>query len=281
MPTPPGMPRRLAARGKRRFREFTARWRMLPELLIIGAQKAGTTSLYEYLTAHRQVLPGTVKEVRYFNAHYRRGPVWYRSHFPLMRAGAPGPAEVGPLTLDASTGYLFSPEAPHRVLTDLPNARFVVLLRDPVERAWSHYKHSVRDGHEELPFAKALAAEEARFEEYQNSVTSGGPVTRTRSFHSYKARGRYHEQLERWFATFDRSRFLVLRSEDFFVAPQEVTNQVLAYLGLSPLKSGEFNAYNVGSADEIPAEVREDLRQYFRPHNEKLYELLGWPSAWD
>ena len=250
---------------------------MLPGLLIIGAQKAGTTSLYHYLAAHRQVLPGTEKEVRYFNSQYHRGISWYRSHFPLNRQGRGERLGGDPITLDASTGYLFSRDAPGRVAADLPDAKFVVLLRDPVERAWSHYRHSVRDGHEALPFAEALAAEEKRLEQHYLMCASGDPDDRVLSFHSYISRGRYHEQLVRWFSVLDRTRFLILKSEEFFKTPLKTTNEVLGSLGLSPLVLEGLTIYNAGSNEEIPPKERDLLRTLFEPYNERLYELLDWP----
>lgn len=280
MPGLYGLPRRLAKRGDRWLRELTAPWRMLPGLLIIGAQKSGTTSLFRYLISHPQVLPGTVKEVRYFNAHSERGLHWYRSHFPLRHFGWSVAAGREPITVDASTAYLFSSEAPARISNDLSDARFVALLRDPVDRAWSHYRHSVREGHEELGFGEALAQEETRITRYRSALAAGEPVFRTLSFHTYKARGRYVEQLERWFSAFDRDRFCILRSEALFADPQGVTNRVLSFLGMDPVQIGNPGAYNAGSTGAMSAAQREGLQKYFEPYNQRLYDLLGWDRAW-
>ncbi|HZJ10929.1 MAG TPA: hypothetical protein VFD39_14620, partial [Trueperaceae bacterium] len=147
--------------------------------------------------------------------------------------------------------------------------------------AWSHYRHSVRDGHEPLAFGEALEAEESRLESHHHAQEAGEPPGRAYSFHSYAARGRYHEQLARWFEILDRSRFMVRRSDELFANPERVANEVLEFLGLSPLSRADFRAHNVGSGHrDMPAEERARLEAYFKPHNERLYELLGWEAVW-
>ena len=255
------------------YRRLTSPWRLLPRLLIIGAQKSGTTSLYQYLVQHQAVLQGRRKEVRYFSAHHASGAAWYRTNFPIA-----GPRYV---TIDASTGYLPDPGAPERVAAELPEAKIVVLLRDPVERAWSHYRHSVREGHESLGFAEALRAEEARLEPYHEALRLGVEPGREYSFFSYLSRGRYAGQLQRWFADIDRDRFLVRTAEELYEDPRRTTNEVLAFLDLDPLDGADLTPRNVGSGGQaMPHAERERLEDYFEPHNAALYELLNWDMVW-
>lgn len=270
----------MLRRVSSRFRELTASRRLLPQVLLIGAQKAGTTSLYNYLIQHPLVLPGTRKEVRYFNAGFEQGVDWYRSHFPLARARRFAAGDSAPITIDASTGYLPDPNAPKRVAELLPDAKFIVLLRDPVERAWSHYRHSVRKGHESLEFGAALQAESSRLEPYYRAVRAGTPPGREYSHYSYVKRGRYAEQLQRWFEVFAREQFLVMAAEELFAQPSRMTNEVLAFLDLSPLEHVEADAHNAGSGDAMPAAERAWLEAYFEPHNEQLSRLLDWAPAW-
>lgn len=273
--------RRVIDRVDRRYRRLTSPWRLLPQLLIIGAQKAGTTSLYRYLLEHPSIVAGKRKEVRYFNARYELGLGWYRSAFPLGRGGTADADASGRITLDASTGYLPHPRAPKRVARDLPGAILVVLLRDPVDRAWSHYRHSVREGHEALSFRDAVAAEESRLEPYYEALRAGRPPGREYSYFSYVSRGRYADQLERWFAAIDRSRFLIETSEALFARPEQVTNDVLAFLGLEPVALSNPRAHNAGARGERMAPGdRAALEAIFAPHNQRLYRLLGWEPVW-
>jgi hypothetical protein len=234
----------------------------LPAFLVVGAQRCGTTSLHSYLAAHPQVRAATGKELQYFSLHYGRGERWYRGHFP--------PPAPGRVSFEASPLYLFHPAAPARVAATLPEGRFVALLRDPVERAWSHYLHTRSYGHEPLDFASALAAEPERLE---------SPDGFRR--YSYAARGRYAEQLSRWFAHVPRERLHVVRSEDLYADPAAVYAGVLEFLGLEPFTPPEF-AVHTRRVDRTgpPDDAVAPLRDHFAPHNARLADLLGWPDPW-
>ncbi len=194
-------------------------------MVILGAQRAGTTSLFDWLATHPKVAPSTTKEVHYFDRHYAEGERWYRAHFPLR--GVPR------LSVEATPYLLFYPPAPRRVATDLPpTTRFVVLLRDPVQRAISQYWHSCRLGAEDQPLDVALALEDERLAGQDELVASGGESFAHRNF-SYKARGHYAPQLRRWFGVIERERFLVMESEELWSDPGG-PGRVLHWLGLSP-----------------------------------------------
>ena len=257
------MSRRPAVDALRRVvrsaRAFASTPGALPGFLIIGAQRCGTTSLHSYLSAHPAVRAASGKELQYFSLHYGRGERWYRGHFP-----------PDALSFEASPLYLFHPDAPARVAATLPAGRFIALLRDPVERAWSHYLHTRSYGQEPLDFAAALEAEESRL-----STPDGWRR------YSYAARGRYAEQLERWYAHIPRERLHAIRSEDFYADPAAVYAEVLAFLGLEPFTPPEF-AVHTRRVDRSgpPPEVVSRLRGEFAPHNDRLADLLGWKAPW-
>jgi Sulfotransferase domain len=154
IPTLPAPARTVLRSAVWTYGRATARARSLPGFLIIGAQKAGTTALYAYLRWHPAVLGPSWKEVSFFDRHYSRGEAWYRGQFPNAlrlqlverRSGA------RPIVGEASPSYLFHPLAPERVAALLPGARLVALVRNPVERAFSHYQHEVALGREPLSF---------------------------------------------------------------------------------------------------------------------------------
>ncbi|MEJ3745126.1 sulfotransferase [Actinomycetes bacterium KLBMP 9797] len=244
-----------------------------PDFLIIGGQRCGTTSLFNYLAAHPQAFPASRKEVQYFSIHYGRGERWYRGHFPAPMAGRQ--------TFEASPYYLFHPRAAERVAATLPDAKFIALLRDPVERAYSHYLHTRSYGVEPLSFGDALAAEHDRLA----WALRAGPDSRAAHTvlrrYSYAARGRYAEQLERWFRHVPRARTMVIRSEDFYADPASTYADVLRFLDLEPFLPPRF-AQHTRRVEwgGPPRQVREALRAYFVPYNAALAELLGWPDPW-
>ncbi|MFY1637067.1 sulfotransferase family protein [Solwaraspora sp. WMMB335] len=247
----------------------------LPEFLIIGGQRCGTTSLHHYLAAHPQVRPATGKELQFFTVHHGRGLRWYRAHFPVR------PPAVR--SFEASPYYLFHPSVPARVSAALPQARFVALVRDPVERAYSHYLHTRSYGAEPLPFAEAVAAEEQRLADALRDGPDAPAAHAALRNYSYLSRGRYAEQLRRWHAHLPADRLLVLRSEDMYADPAAVYTRVLDFLGLDPFTPAAFGQHT-RRADrgpgELTAELRERLGDYFAPHNAELAGLLGWPHTW-
>jgi hypothetical protein len=253
----------------RRMREPRA----LPDAVILGAQKSGTSSLHYYLVQHPQVIAPLRKEVHYFDVGYRRGEAWYRAHFG--RRGEPG------LNLDSSPYYLFHPAVPARLHALLPQARLVVLLRDPVRRAYSQYWHERDKGRETLDFEDAIAAEPARLGDAEVALAEGRVERSAAHQHfSYLARGRYAEQLERWFVLFPRGQFLVLRFEDLARDPLAVLNRTLEFLGLPPAPSVRLEARHTRRYAPMSEVTTERLREYFAPHNQRLAALLGEPVDW-
>ncbi|HXS47682.1 MAG TPA: sulfotransferase domain-containing protein, partial [Solirubrobacterales bacterium] len=191
--------RRLLGRARRSathtLRRTNAGQRPLPDFLIIGAQKGGTTSLHAYLSEHRRVSPSSTKEVHFFDHAYDRGLGWYRAHFQR--------SAKAPLSLsgEATPYYLFHPLVPARVAETLPESRLIVILRDPVDRAFSHHNHELALGFEDLPFEEAIEREPERLEgEQERILEDPGYRSFAHQHHSYVSRGRYAEQLERWLA---------------------------------------------------------------------------------
>ena len=257
---------RVRAASEHRWRRATASLRTLPDVVILGTQRGGTTSLFDWLSEHPSVAPASTKEVHYFDKHYADGERWYRQHFPLKLGSR--------LSMEATPYLLFYPPAPGRVAADLPpTTRFVVLLRDPVQRAISQYWHSRRLHAEDEPLDVALALEETRLAGQEEIVVAGGESFAHRNF-SYKARGHYAEQLRRWFAVIERERFLVMESEELFDDPNGPA-RALEWLGL-PARHAPFPATNdAPRAHPEEQSIVEALRRHFTPFNEDLFELLG------
>jgi hypothetical protein len=256
-------------------RRRTARLRPLPDFLILGGQRCGTTSLYHYLRAHPQVLPALAKEVHFLSLHWTRGESWYRAQFPL-RARKTGQRQV-PLTFEATPYYLLHPLAASRARELVPEVKLLVLLRDPVARAWSHYRHMVRLGLEPLSFQEAIAQEPARLAGEVERIRSdpGYDAVRHRRY-SYLTRGAYAAQLQQWLDHFSPDQFLVLRSERLLADPADGYARVLAFLGLPAWTPSAFPLHtrNTKGSPGMPAEVRRRLEEHFAPATRQLEELL-------
>jgi hypothetical protein len=244
--------------------------------VILGAQKCGTSSLHNYLVQHPRVIAPLLKEVHYFDVNYTEGEAWYRSHFG--RVDEPG------LNIDSSPYYLFHPAVPKRLKSLLPDARLIVMFRDPVRRAYSHYWHQRDEGREQLSFEEAIRAEPERLGDAEAQLLRG-TITQSREHRlfSYLARGRYAEQMERWLALFPREQFHCVLFEDFVRRPLESLNAAFSFLGLEPLSSAQLEARNTRRYPPMNEETAARLHEYFRPHNARLESQLGIPvgGTWD
>lgn len=260
------------------WRLATASWRALPDFIIIGAQKAGTTTVYDNLLKHPQVMPADIKEVHFFDTHWQAGVNWYRAHFARrgeMRAGQ------GAVTGEGSPYYLFHPLVAERVKQVVPQAKLIVVLRNPVDRAYSHYQHEVRRGREPLSFEQAIEAEPQRLAGELKKVLGDASYNSFALQHfSYVERGKYAEQLERWFAVFPREQFLVISSDELNKSFEATMQQVFGFLGLSGQQIDRPKRSNVGSYEKMSGETRVRLTELFKPQNARLEELLGRKFGW-
>jgi hypothetical protein len=278
-------PSRWQAMVSTRFREWTSPLRVLPDFLVIGAARSGTTSLYRYLVQHPAIAPPLKKEIFYFDRSFDRSLLRYRVNFPLAteRAFAKYVRRRPWATCEATPCYLFHPHAPKRIRQTMPDAKLICLLRSPVDRAYSHYKWMARAGRESLSFEEALEAEETRLGgEFEKVLADEHYYSPDRQAYSYRARGEYADQLERWLECFPREQLLILKSEAVFERPEEHLPRILDFLGLPADGGIEYSRENaVAPAHGMDAETRSRLTRYFAPLNERLSQLVGIDFGWD
>ncbi|HEY9809286.1 MAG TPA: sulfotransferase [Halomicronema sp.] len=242
---------------------------MNPDFLIIGAQKSGTTSLYNYLIQHPQILPASQKEIHYFDLNYNQGINWYKAQFPQK-------ISQNIITGESSPYYLFHPCVPQRVHEHFPQIKLIILLREPVARTWSHYHHEVRLKFEKLSFEEAIANETERLKgETEKLLADDNYYSFNHQHYSYLARGIYHQQIKKWQQYFPKNQILILKSEDFYNNPEKILNQTLEFLQLDPHPIKNYSKYNAGEYPEISETTKQYLINYFQPHNQKLSQDLG------
>jgi len=284
-PYVPEQHRRMLARARLQARQPTGAVRILPDVLVVGAMRCGTSSLYRTLGAHPSVVPSLRKEIGYFSVDHARGENWYRAHFPTVATRA-AYALLGRslLTFECTPDYLLSQHAPRRAKALLPDAKIIVLLRDPVERAFSHYKHIVAHKTETLSFKDALAAEDERIRRELDDETRSpdAPMGKHLLRFSLRRRGHYKEQLARWLEHYDGSRVLVADADGFFSNPAALFDRVLSFVGLPSWMPSEFKNYSYTDQGEaakrkqskIEPALVEELRAHFARENEGLDALV-------
>jgi hypothetical protein len=276
--------KQLGRNARRVVGRATSALRMDPTFLIIGAQRAGTTSLYRAITAHPAVVPPTFhKGVHYFDINYPRGHDWYRGHFPLRATATRTAARVGarPATGEGSPYYMHHPAVPARIAAALPEVRLIALLRDPVERAWSAWKHEQARGFEDQPFETALDLEAARLDgEVERLLANPGYRSMAHQHQAYVTRGKYAEQLRRVVDAVGEDRLLVLEAEEFFSDGAGVYKRVLDFLELPQWSPEAFEQHNARPGSPLTPALQARLEEEFRPHDEALAEHLGRMPAW-
>jgi hypothetical protein len=262
--------------------------RSMPSFVIVGAQKCGTSSLYSYLLEHPSIYPAYKKEVHFFDVHFSRGIKWYRAQFPLLLQARSFNRSLHRVTGEATPYYLFHPHAPRRLGEVLPQGRIIVLLRDPVARAYSHYHHNRRPNltpafFEPLSFEEALACEDERIQpEIEKMLANEFYRSHKHQAYSYKTRGIYVNQIDELLKHYPREQVIVLKSEDLFSNPQEVCERVFQFLGLPAYAVKNTEALNKGRYEKGRSEssIRKQLREFFAPYNQRLYERIGVDFDW-
>lgn len=270
------------------YRAVTNPIRLMPDFIIIGTQRGGTTSLYNYLAHHPNIAAASIKEVHFFDKNYFKGLTWYRAQFPsiMQKYYTEHIRKQEFVTGEATPYYLFHPHVPARVANVMPHVKLIVQLRNPVDRAYSQYYHEVEMGHETLSFADAIAQETERTHQEAEKIAANERYTSYNYQHyTYLSRGIYVDQLRPWMKHFPKEQFLILKSEDFYKNPAGAFQETLQFLGLPYVaqqeEKKEFKQYNNTTYTKMDTALRAQLVEYFRPHNARLQELLGRDFDWD
>jgi len=239
----------------------------IPDFIIIGETKCGTTSFYNYLIQHPNILDsfgngddvdeGAKKEIRYFDRYYGRGIEWYKSCFPNTKAGE--------ITGEATPQYMYRTMAMARIYNDIPWVKFIVLLRNPVDRLYSNYNHNFKwysNWNKKYP----------TFEKYLESASDND--------YYLIDKGIYSQSLRKWFNYFPRDQFHFVITEEMRKNPQFIFTQALDFLGVKDYKLDKFELLRVNKTTEMLPHTRKLLNNFYKPYNEELYKLLGKKLCW-
>ena len=284
-PLMPSFMRKLIGWGSRSIKTtISRRTGVLPDFIIIGAQKCGTTSLYQLLVEHPCIYPASTKEVGYFDRYYSGEINWYRAQFPsiLRKYYVKWVRRQEFITGEASTGYILIPHALRRISKVVPRAKLILMLRNPVERAYSHYHHTVRLGKETLSFEDAIERERERTSSaWKKMLDDENYWSIDIPQYSYLSTGIYVDQIKLLMKLFSKEQILILKFEDFSMDPAGVFKRVLEFLNMPNWELKDNQGYNVGNYPNMDAAVRKRLVDYFKPYNDRLYEYLGATFDWD
>lgn len=258
---------------------------VLPNFMIIGFPKCGTTSLYDYLTQHPQITPPLGKEIDFFDRLYERGVNWYRVRFPgkaynFFKHTA---SNKKIFTGEATPRYVFHPLALQRIKKLIPDSKFIILLRNPIDRAYSHYNMNFQNGYEYRTFEDAIEHEEERISgRYQKMESTSNYYSWDFDLFGYLEQGKYAQYIKKWLNLFPKENFLILQSEEFLKNPQLVYHQTLDFLDLTKWEPEKYSqAKKRDYSSPIDESLRIKLSKHFQKYNDDLYELIGKKFNWD
>ena len=260
---------------KRHAYGLTNTIRVLPDFFVIGVVRSGTTSMYHYLDQHPSIVKSAYDEIGFFDDNFRLGWSWYRSLFPTRMKKEKIKEETGNfLTFDDTPFYIYNEIVAKRIREFFPNGKIIVLLRNPIDRAYSNYFLGVRMGDEKRSFEEAILEEMEHIKQY-SEIQIDEFLSQ-----SYLGRGLYALQLEIWFRYFKRENILIIKSEDFSKNTQRIMEQVFRFLDLPNFKIKNTQKSNVAEYPNMEKKTRDLLREFFRPYNEKLYDMLKIDYNW-
>lgn len=249
--------------------------RKYPDFLIVGSQKAGTTSLYNYIAQHSKILQPKEKELHYFdNRFHRKSSIWYRACMPI--------AKKGYYTFEATPGYMFHPKCAERIWRLLPNIKLIFILRNPIDRAYSHYQMNKRGGIEPFDFNTAIEKEKDRLRFERNRVFNDDNFEwKIYSNFSYLERGKYILQIKRFLNFFPQEHLFITTLDDLEINPEAVLSSIFDFLNLEQENikiNKKFNSFEYSK--DIDTATIKKLKEYFSQYNEELFSFLGKEYRW-
>ena len=260
---------------KRHVYGWSSSLRVLPNLVVIGVVRSGTTSLYHYLSQHPSIIKSAYDELGYFDSNYDLGLNWYKSLFPTIFEKKKVEEKNGKfITYDVTPFYIYNEKVPKRIQKIIPDSKLILILRNPVDRAYSNYFITKQNKKfediisEEKETLKII--DQKNKEEYYKFVHT-----------SLLSRGFYAEQLEKWFKIFPRNQILIIKSEDFAIQTNKIMNEIFNFLGLENFNILDDSKKNKIVYEPMKEETRRELIEYFRPYNEKLYSMINRNFDWE
>ena len=268
---------------KRHFYYLTSSVRVLPNFFVIGPGRTGTTSLYHYLDQHPCITKSAYDELGYFDNNFHLGLNWYRSLFPTKFTQQKVESKYKKfLTYDVTPGYIRRPWAARRISSYFPNTKLIAVLRNPVDKTYSHYIMGVNEGNEKRSFEEVLKYDLKQLENFSDSYSKkSDDYFKNVVENSFVARGFYLEQLDIWFKLFPKKQILIIKSEDLASRTTEVVKDIFNFLMLPEYKIKNVSKHRVSDYSKMNSSTRKTLVEFFKPYNKKLYEFLDRDFGWD
>ena len=260
---------------KRGISGITASSRVLPDFIIVGTVRSGSTSLYYNICEHPSVLSAAYDEIGFFDSNYHLGINWYRSMFPTIKEMENVERKTGfAITGEDTPFYLWKEEAAKRIFEMNGDTKIIGIFRNPVDRAYSNYNLAVRSKTEKLTFEEAID-EEIGFlknHSFRESVDNK---------RSYLAKGIYENQIKIWFELFPREQIHLLSTEDMQKNPEETLQKTFRFLEIPDYIIKNPQKQKAAEYKKMNNETREKLVDFYKQHNERFFKTIQKKYDWN
>jgi len=265
---------------KRNIYALTGPIRSLPDFIIIGTARSGSTSLYYNICQHPCVLSAAYDELGYFDGNFHLGLNWYRSLFPtLFSKWILKQKKQFAITGEDTPFYIWNPLVAKRILKIVPKIKLIVLLRNPVDRAYSNYHLSIRAGSENLSFEDAIQIELKKLDE--SNSKSEQNIEKYTIPRSYISKGFYSDQLKIWLELFSSEQLIIISTEDLESNPQKTLDEIYNFLKIPKNHKLIPEKQKVASYPKMKDETREFLINLYNKKNTELFTMIGQKFDWD
>ena len=260
---------------KRGISGITASSRVLPDFIIVGTVRSGSTSLYYNICEHPSVLSAAYDEIGFFDSNYHLGINWYRSMFPTIKEMENVERKTGfAITGEDTPFYFWKEEAAKRIFEMNSNSKIIGIFRNPVDRAYSNYNLAIRSKTEKLTFEEAIDEEIGFLKKhsFRESVDNK---------RSYLAKGIYENQIKIWFELFPREQIHLLSTEDMQKNPEKTLQKTFRFLEIPDYIIKNPQKQKAVEYKKMNNETREKLVDFYKQHNERFFKTIQKNFGWD
>ena len=260
---------------------ITGPLRVLPDFIIIGSMKCGTTSLYYDICEHPCASPAAYDEIGFFDSNFHLGLNWYRSMFPTKRQIEGVRRKEGvAITGEDTPFYFWNPVAAKRIQKLLPNIKLITILRNPIDRAYSEYQDQASN-ESDFPSFETVIENEMNMKRNDTSLITEENFEIFNQKNSNLLKGIYVDQLKIWTRLFPKGQIFTLTTEDLNSDSIGTLELVFQYLNLPKYKIKNPQYKKQKKYVSMNTQTRKLLIQFFKPHNEELFKFIGKKFDWD
>ena len=264
---------------KQNYRYISAPFRVLPDFFVIGVVRSGTTSLFHYLNQHPNIVGASYDELGYFDDNYHLGVNWYKSFFTTISTKKRIEKEQGKcLSFDVTTRYIEQKSTAENIKKIKPDMKIIVILRNPIDRAYSQFNLSKKELTQSLDFESEVFRE---ITELEKKMENNNELEFNKEKQHYIQRGLYAKQLKSWFEIFPRDNILILSTEDFKNDNNMTYSKIFDFLDIPEHSINKKEMIGKGEYEPMKETARKMLIEFYKKHNEDLFKLIGKKFDWN